>query len=346
MKFLFIFKMIKKIDYNYLFTFVNTAISAKIMKFSFSVFFLLFNLIVFSQNIEIKNLNKHISFLASDKMKGRGTGSKENAKVAAYIANYFKKYKLQPYGENGFYQEFDAKIKKVKVNDSIRRARNVIGFLDNNAKKTIVIGAHYDHIGEGKQGSSLAENSYGIIHNGADDNASGVAGLLELARIYSTNGIIEPVNFLFIAFGAEELGLVGSRYFVKNTSFPLENIHWMLNMDMIGRLNKDRGLSIIGFGSSPEFELTFDSLDKNNHVKFYTGYEGRGGSDQTSFYEKNIPVLFFHTGGHDDYHKPTDDVEKIDFESLKEILDLEKTIIDNSFKIESMNFRNTDPVKN
>lgn len=125
------------------------------------------------------------------------------------------------------------------VPDSIRSARNVIGFLDNKASKIVVIGTHYDHLGEGKQGSSLAENSYGIIHNGADDNASGIAGLLELARIYISNKVQEPVNFLFIAFGAEELGLVGSRYFVKNPTLNLEDMHWMLYMDMIGRFNSE-----------------------------------------------------------------------------------------------------------
>lgn len=296
----------------------------------------------FAQDIEIKKLKKHVYFLADDKMKGRGTGSEENLKTANYIAKEFKKYKLQPLGEDGYFQEFEAKVKKVKVADSIRTAKNVISFLDNKAEKTVVIGAHYDHLGEGKQGSSLAKDSYGIIHNGADDNASGIAGLLELARIYSKNNMTEPVNFLFIAFGAEELGLVGSRYFVKHPTYDLSKVHWMLNMDMIGRLNKETGVSIIGYGTSPTFETIFSEINPQDFVKYYTGYEGRGGSDQTSFYEKDIPVLFFHTGGHDDYHKPTDDAEKIDYSSLKDILLLEKAVIDGSFKIAEMPFRSTD----
>ncbi|MGV0919082.1 M20/M25/M40 family metallo-hydrolase [Empedobacter falsenii] len=296
----------------------------------------------FAQEIEIKNLKKHVYFLADDKMKGRGTGSEENLKAAKYIAKEFKKYKLQPLGEDGYFQEFEAKVKKVKVVDSIRSAKNVIAFLDNKAEKTIVIGAHYDHLGEGKQGSSLAKDSYGMIHNGADDNASGVAGLLELARFYSKNKVTEPVNFLFIVFGAEELGLVGSRYFVQHPTYDLSKVHWMLNMDMIGRLNKESGVSIIGYGTSPAFETIFNEINPTDFVKFYTGYEGRGGSDQTSFYEKDIPVLFFHTGGHDDYHKPTDDSDKVDYESLKGILNLEKAVIEGSFKIETMPFRSTD----
>ena len=299
----------------------------------------------FAQQIEIKNLKKYVYYLSDDRMKGRGTGSKQNLKAAKFIRKEFKKFKLQPLGNDGFFQEFDAKIRKVKVPDSIRKARNVIGFLDNHAEKTIVIGAHYDHIGEGKQGSSLAKNSFGMIHNGADDNASGVAGLLELARYYSQNNIQEPVNFLFIAFGAEELGLVGSRYFVRNPTYDLGKILWMLNMDMIGRLNKKSGVSIIGFGTSPAFESIFKDINTKDFVKFYTGYEGKGGSDQTSFYEKNIPVLFFHTGGHEDYHKPTDDAPKVDFESLKGILELEKAVIEGSFKLQEMPFRNTDQTK-
>lgn len=250
----------------------------------------------FAQEIEVKNLKKHVYFLADDKMKGRGTGSEENLKAAKYIAKEFKKYKLQPLGEDGYFQGFEAKVKKVKVVDSIRSAKNVIAFLDNKAEKTIVIGAHYDHLGEGKQGSSLAKDSYGMIHNGADDNASGVAGLLELARFYSKNKMTEPVNFLFIAFGAEELGLVGSRYFVKHPTYDLSKVHWMLNMDMIGRLNKETGVSIIGYGTSPTFETIFNEIDSTNYVKFYTGYEGRGGSDQTSFYEKKYTCFVFSYG--------------------------------------------------
>lgn len=312
------------------------------MKNRILILFLFLGINTFSQEIEINKLKKHVYFLADDAMKGRGTGSKQNLKAAKYIAKEFKKYNLQPLGENGYFQKFDAKVRKVIVPDSIRSAQNVIGFLDNKAVKTIVIGAHYDHLGEGKQGSSLAKDSYGIIHNGADDNASGIAGLLELARIYSQNNIQEPVNFLFIAFGAEELGLVGSRYFIKNPTYDLNKIHWMLNMDMIGRFNKTAGVSIIGYGTSPEFETIFKNINQTQFIKFNKKHEGRGGSDQTSFYEKDIPVLFFHTDGHEDYHKPTDDANKIDYTSLKEILDLERAIIEGSFKLDIMYFQNTD----
>ena len=295
-----------------------------------------------AQQFKVKTLKKHVYALANDQMKGRGTGSKENEKAAQYIAKHFKRYGLKPLGTDGYYQAFQAQIKRVKVPDSIRTARNVIGWLDNGAAKTIVVGAHYDHIGEGRQGSSLAENSVGMIHNGADDNASGVAGLLELARIYATNSTTENYNFLFIAFGAEELGLLGSRHFVQHPTVDLSTIHWMLNMDMIGRLNKENGVSIIGYDTSPQFEKIFATIDPSKFVKHYTGYEGRGGSDQTSFYEVNIPVLFFHTGGHPDYHRPTDDPDKVDYAALKQILELEKYILDSSLQLQAMPFRSTD----
>lgn len=283
-----------------------------------------------------EQIRKHISYLASDKMKGRGTGSKENEKASEYVARQFKKYHLQPLGTDGFYQPFTAKIRRVTVPDSIRQARNVIGFLDNGAPYTIVIGAHFDHLGMGRQGSSKADNPEGQIHNGADDNASGVAGLLELARYFSGNGQKENYNFLFIAFGAEELGLVGSRYFVNNPTLALDKISFMSNMDMIGRYDPNRGVGIGGYGTSAEWPAIFK--DVKSDTKFFTDNAGSGGSDHGSFYAKHIPVLFFHTGGHDDYHKPTDDAEKINADAEAGILGIQIRIIENAMKLPKLVF--------
>lgn len=314
---------------------------AKQISIYFSILVLLVvNSSLATAQVSEKNLKKHISYLSSDKMKGRGTGSKEASKAANYIEKYFKKYNLTPKGEHGFRQAFTAKVRRVVVQDSIRQADNVIGFLNNQARYTIVIGAHYDHLGTGNQGSSKDSLGVGKIHNGADDNSSGVAGLLELARIYATNDIVEPFNFLFIGFGAEELGLVGSRYFTEHPTIPLESIHWMLNMDMIGRYNPDNGLAIIGYGTSSKFPEIFK--DVASDIRFNLSKDGNGGSDQTSFYKKNIPVLFFHTGGHDDYHKPTDDEDKINYPAMKSILELEKKVVDNSMKQDKMDFQWTN----
>lgn len=287
-----------------------------------------------------KNLKKHIKYLSSDKMLGRETGMKGSSKAADYVEKYFKKYKLQPKGENGYRQNFPAKVTKVKIENAERRSENIIGFIDNAAPYTIVVGAHYDHLGKGEIGGSKDSLGVGKIHNGADDNASGVAGLLELARHYATNDIKEPFNLLFIGFGAEELGLIGSKYFTENPTIPLESIQWMLNMDMIGRYNPDNGLAVIGYGTSSAFPKIFEGISST--IKFNKSRDGNGGSDQTSFYRKNIPVLFFHTGGHDDYHKPTDDEERIDYKAMEAILKLEIDVLDNSMKQPKMDFQWTN----
>ena len=308
------------------------------MKFLFSLLFSFTLSAAFAQTLSPspENISKHVYALASDNMKGRGTGSKENAKAAEYVIKQFKKYGLKPLGTDGFKQPFTAKVRRVVVPDSLRKTENVIGFLDNGAAYTIVIGAHFDHLGLGKQGSSKDENPEGKIHNGADDNASGVAGLIELARYFSDNNIKETCNFLFIAFGAEELGLLGSRHFVNNPTLPLNKINFMLNMDMIGRYNPERGVGIGGFGTSDQWPEIFKSVKSD--IKFFTDAAGSGGSDHGSFYAKQIPVLFFHTGGHDDYHKPSDDPEKVDVKSEAGILDIEIKLIENAMKLPKLNF--------
>lgn len=306
------------------------------MKNLLVLFALLVTTTVFAQKPSPENISKHVFTLASDQMKGRGTGSKENFKAGDYVIKQFKKYKLQPLGTDGFKQPFTAKVKRVVVPDSLRKAENIIGFLDNGAEFTIVIGAHFDHLGMGKQGSSKDEHPEGKIHNGADDNASGVAGLLELARYFSQNDVKEAYNFLFIAFGAEELGLLGSKHFVNHPTLPLNKINFMCNMDMIGRYNPDRGVGIGGYGTSDQWPIVFENV--KGDVKFFTDRPGSGGSDHGSFYAKQIPVLFFHTGGHDDYHKPGDDPEKVDTLSEVGILNIEISIIQQAMKLPKLSF--------
>ncbi len=325
---------IKKPLYNtYFMVFSRTSLSTLVM------LLLVSTTTVFAQSSKAI-LKQHVYFLASDEMKGRETGSAEVEQAAQYIEAEFRKYGLQPKGNNGYRQDFTAKITRVPVADSLRRAANIIGFLDNGAAKTIVIGAHYDHLGHGTIGGSRDTLHIGEIHNGADDNASGVAGLLELARHYSQNEEKESFNLLFIAFGAEELGLLGSKHFTQNPTIPLNQIHWMLNMDMIGRYQPENGLAIIGHGTSPAFVEIFDGVTSD--IKFYTSKDGNGGSDQTSFYKKDIPVLFFHTGGHPDYHMASDDADKIDYKALQSIVDLEIKIIDRSMQVADMPFQWTN----
>lgn len=289
-----------------------------------------------AQQPSAKRIAKHIRFLASDKMKGRGTGSPENAKAAAYLAKQFRKYGLAPLGTNGYFQPFTARVRRVVVADSLPKAANVVGFLDNGADYTIVIGAHYDHLGMGRQGSSLTEKPEGQLHNGADDNASGVAGLLEVAQYFAKNGEKEPYNMLFIGFGAEELGLQGSRYFLNHPTLPLEKMNFMVCMDMIGRYNPERGVGIGGYGTSDAWPAVFEGV--TSPIKFFTDRPGNGGSDNAAFYAKQIPVLFFHTGGHPDYHKPTDDPDKIDAQAEEGILRLEINLLQKAMQQPKLQF--------
>lgn len=204
-----------------------------------------------------------------------------------------------------------------KVEERFLDAVNIVGQIDNGAEYTVVIGAHYDHLGWGDEGS--LHKGEPAIHNGADDNASGTAGVIELARwlkaLPSPNH-----NYLFVCFSAEEMGLLGSNYFVKNLRLPTQNISYMINMDMIGRLSEDKGLAISGVGTSPAFA---DLAEKHACFEYpvKTSASGTGPSDHTSFYNQQVPVLHFFTGTHADYHKPTDDFEFINLEGTQRVLE-------------------------
>ena len=194
------------------------------------------------------------------------------------------------------------------IGDKKRNGSNVVGFIDNNAANTIVLGAHYDHLGYGEDHNSLWTGG-AQIHNGADDNASGVATILELAKMLK-NSKLKNNNYLFIAFSGEELGLFGSKYFTENATIPVERINYMINCDMVGRLNEQtKSITVGGYGTSPIWGQILPEKTKTLNVKFDSS--GMGPSDHTSFYIKNIPVLFFFTGTHQDYHKPSDDADKI-----------------------------------
>jgi hypothetical protein len=188
---------------------------------------------------------------------------------------------------------------------------NVIGFINNNSLNTVVIGAHYDHLGFGDEGSLYRGNEI-KIHNGADDNASGVSLVLDLAaKLIDEN---KNNNYLFIAFSGEEMGLLGSNFFVKNPTIDISSINYMINMDMVGRLNDENSLAIYGLGTSPIFKQTIKS--NNNVFKIIENESGIGPSDHTSFYLQDIPVLHFFTGQHENYHKPSDDSDLINYKGL------------------------------
>ncbi len=276
-------------------------------------------------------IHKTVSYLASNKLKGRGTNEKGSIKASNYVAKQFKKLGLEPGNGSSYFQDFtfDRKEHHNLV------SRNVIGFLDNGAAKTIIIGAHYDHLGT----AALFDGKYpvGQIHNGADDNASGVAGLLELARYFTENGQKEPFNFLFISFGGEEMGLQGSKYFTANPTIPLTNIHFMLNMDMIGRYNEERGIGIGGYATAQEWPAVFKDAQEPG-IHYFTDGSGKGASDHHNFFMSKVPVIFLHTGPHDDYHKPTDDIEKLKAKEEAIILKLGIQLITNAMKYTELHY--------
>lgn len=282
-----------------------------------------------AQIVSIENLQKHIYTLASDDYAGRGTGEKGERKSAKYIAKELKKLKMRPMGTKKYYQDFSFNLKLMNpdnphgpmVDKGEIKGRNVVGMVDNAAQYTVVIGAHYDHLGEGELGGSREANPAGKIHHGADDNASGVAAMLEMARILSTNGKIEWCNYLFIFFSGEEEGLQGSKYWTENPTINLENIHYMINMDMVGRMDSiERTLVIHGVGTNPNFGAWLNKANKTNLTLTFDS-SGVGPSDFTSFYRKEIPVMGFFTGQHADYHKESDTPDKINYKGEKEVVD-------------------------
>ena len=219
------------------------------------------------------------------------------------------------------------------VTDVVRKevpAYNVIGVLEGSdpvaKKEMIVIGAHYDHLGRGGSGS-LARRS-GDIHHGADDNASGTAGMLELARLFTSQRPRPKRTIVFVGFGGEEEGLLGSNYYVNNPFMPLTNTVAMINMDMIGRM-KDRKLVIGGVGTAKEWRdiIARGTADSSRSFALTLNEDGYGPSDHSSFYGKQVPVLFFWTGTHPDYHKPTDTWEKINYADQARVLDLVAYIV-------------------
>ena len=267
-------------------------------------------------------IHEDVAFLADDKLEGRQTGTEGEKAAAEYIANRFSDLGLSPKGTDNYFQEFTFKPKTdphqvvkytIKDGDSAITGTNIIGYIDNKATKTVVIGAHYDHLGFGAEGSLYRGEK--AIHNGADDNASGVAILLNLAsKLKKTN---TSNNYLFISFSGEEMGLIGSNYFVKNATISVDSINYMINMDMVGRLKKDSALAVYGVGTTPIFKQTL--IAHNDKFKLISKESGVGPSDHTSFYLNDIPVLHFFTGQHEDYHKPSDDSDKLNYPGMETI---------------------------
>ena len=316
----------------------NTAIFMK----KFALGFLILGIVSCTNSKpKVISMQEDVAYLASDALNGRETGTEGEQMAANYIQERFEGWGLAAMGtDGGYFQTFSFAPKKEphgevsfreSATDSLITGTNVIGFWDNKAATTVVIGAHYDHLGMGGEGSLYKEGA--AIHNGADDNASGVAIMLQLALKlqapeYSGN------NYLFIAFSGEEMGLLGSNYFTKNPTIDIETMNYMINMDMVGRLNADKAIAVHGLGTSPIWGQTVFAANTDFEIAEHES--GVGPSDHTSFYLNDIPVLHLFTGQHEDYHKPGDDADKLNYAGMQMIetyiLDIIKEV-DNNGKL-------------
>ncbi len=318
-------------------------------KILFSVLFCLSAMTASAQDYpnQMQDLRVDVIYLASDYLEGRLTGTKGELLAAQYIASRFEELGLTPMGNDKgeWYQVFPfrelsnphaADAKPARQGEG----RNVIGYIDNKAPTTVVIGAHYDHLGMGGGGSLHAGEP--AIHNGADDNASGIAAMIRLAE-QLTQSKANKNNYLFIAFSAEELGLFGSKHFVDHPTVDLSSINYMLNMDMVGRLNEERVLVISGAGTSPLWKSTFDKVAGDLTIK--TTDSGIGASDHTSFYLKEIPAVHFFTGQHGDYHKPADDSYLVNYEGIYDVSELLLRVIQTLDAEGKIAFTKTDDSK-
>jgi hypothetical protein len=223
----------------------------------------------------------------------------------------------------------------VSISERFSDGYNVIGYIHNNKRKTVVLGAHYDHLGMG--GENSLYKGPAAIHNGADDNGSGTTLLLEAMRYYAQRQDTN-YNYLIQFYSAEELGLIGSKYWANNPTFPLKEVEYMINSDMVGRL-RDNRLQLSGTGTAVEWDEILDTPIHGLDIK--KDPAGVGPSDQTSFYYKDLPVLHLFTGTHDDYHKPTDDADKINYKGMAKLASLIYTITARTAYYENVTFQKT-----
>ena len=259
-------------------------------------------------------IRQDIAYLAGDALEGRLTGTAGNDTAAAYIARRYAALKLKsPFA--GYLEPFDAfSAQDAHLGRTTpRHSQNVVAVVPGSDRRLrgeyVVIGAHYDHLGRSTD-FALDPEAKDAIRNGADDNASGTAAVMELARIFRNRPAKR--SLMFVNFSGEELGLLGSHWFVEHSPVPLDSIALMVNFDMVGRLRDDK-LIVYGRGTAQELKAVMDSVNgaiPDAHFSLSGSDDGFGPSDHSSFYAKDIPVLHFFTDIHDDYHKATDDVER------------------------------------
>jgi len=275
-------------------------------------------------------LLRDIQILAADSLGGRFTGSPEALQAASYIAGRFRQIGLKPAAGTSYLQPFNVNrnapaMKELKIPFGLTGV-NVAALLPGTDKtlrnELVVVGAHYDHLGFGGYGAS--RDTLVAVHNGADDNASGTVALFRIAEHLKRSGTKRSV--LFLAFSGEELGLLGSQAYVKSPLLPLERTVAMVNLDMVGRLRNSR-LIVYGTGTAAEFPALLDSLNATANFDLRKNPDGFGPSDHSSFFGMKRPVLHLFTDLHEDYHRSTDDADKINIAGIEQVAAFASNIV-------------------
>jgi acetylornithine deacetylase/succinyl-diaminopimelate desuccinylase-like protein len=271
-----------------------------------------------------RRIQTDVRWLSDDAREGRGINTDGLTAAGDYLAQALRQAGIAPGGPAGsYFQDFTLSADAPGVmhtNMGGARTRNVIGVIPGTSPRlkhqVVVIGAHYDHLGLGGA-NALDPDSTGKVHNGADDNASGTATVLEIARLLKTRPLGRTVVILF--FSGEEVGALGSAYFVKNPLVqPVDSIYAMLNLDMVGRMREGR-LAALGAATATEFPALLDSLNRTAGLALKASGDGWGPSDHASFYAANRPVLHFFTDLHEDYHRATDDWDKLNVQGMERV---------------------------
>jgi len=265
-----------------------------------------------SESISVQDLRRHIYALADDTLEGREAGSRGGQAAGGYLGREFQKQSLAGgAGKGGYYQSFGSQY------------RNILGIIEGSdpdlKNEYVLVGAHYDHVGYGN-----AQNSFGptgFIHNGADDNASGAAGLLETVEALAKLDPRPRRSILFALWDGEEKGLLGSKHWVDHPTVPLKQVKIAFNLDMIGRLRNER-IEVYGGRTARGLRRALSEQNGDSGLLIDFVWNMREDSDHFSFYSRNIPVLMLHTGLHDDYHRPSDDVEKLDLPGTQRVVRL------------------------
>ncbi|MCC6836925.1 MAG: M28 family peptidase [Bacteroidia bacterium] len=285
------------------------------------IFFFFVSLPFFSfsqQSINVAKLKTHVRYLSSEKLHGRLTGSQDELTAAYYISKNFKSLGLIPKGNlSSYYYSYKFKQPQFKgdtVGGKQISGINVAAFLDNHCDKTIIISAHFDHLG-------MFKNEQGLLkaYPGANDNASGVAGLLELARYFTFNKKKEQFNILFVAFSGHEQGHIGAKLFSEQPTIDLNTVSFLIDLDMIGAMDRSSQLFVLGADHFTDMnELIGNTKTDLNVQKKGMGYMS---TDIEPFVKKNVKCITFSTGINSDHHQLSDELKKLNFEGEKKVLD-------------------------